>query len=372
MGIGLVMGIGVLATAAGGGLVLQTDTDLDKWVYPFNGTPGTRVSASTFTSLGQEEISGFTFDQRDGQFLVGFATTSGFPAGRAACRYLVDSVVVRAVIEADQTFGYDPTYDDFCTYITDTLDPDFCGGDSDAGTGSIATARPLELFGVAYRGGFGAVAGDGLVAYTETTAFGAVIQKEQRYAYPIDGNMYPSIGNEPMTDDVSNNIRDRFDPSPWAIGLADGVGAGQPVPADTEIQFTLDPARLEAGEKMYEYVRQGLRDGRLNFLITSLQPAATSSGGGPGTGEFASFFTREETIFGIPASIEVLGSLTCDGDANQDGVVDVNDISFVLFRLGAAPSEVCGCVEGDANGDEIVDVNDISYVLFRLGTCDTN
>jgi hypothetical protein len=26
--------------------------------------------------------------------------------------------------------------------------------------------------------------------------------------------------------------------------------------------------------------------------------------------------------------------LACDGDANDDGVVDVNDISYVLFRLG--------------------------------------
>ena len=56
----------------------------------------------------------------------------------------------------------------------------------------------------------------------------------------------------------------------------------------------------------------------------------------------------------------------CDGDANGDGAVDVNDISFVLFRLGDTPGN---CGDGDANGDGTVDVNDISYVLFRLGTC---
>ncbi len=54
----------------------------------------------------------------------------------------------------------------------------------------------------------------------------------------------------------------------------------------------------------------------------------------------------------------------CEGDANGDGVVDVNDISFVLFRLGNPGPD------GDANGDGVVDVNDISFVLFRLGnTC---
>jgi hypothetical protein len=55
----------------------------------------------------------------------------------------------------------------------------------------------------------------------------------------------------------------------------------------------------------------------------------------------------------------------CEGDANGDGAVDVNDISYVLFRLG--DSGTPGTVDGDANGDGVVDVNDISYVLFRLG-----
>jgi hypothetical protein len=52
---------------------------------------------------------------------------------------------------------------------------------------------------------------------------------------------------------------------------------------------------------------------------------------------------------------------SCEGDANGDNVIDVNDISYVLFRLGGPPPE------GDANNDGAVDVNDISYVLFRLG-----
>jgi hypothetical protein len=340
-------------------------------MYPFNGTPGTRTSASTFTSLGQEEISGFTFDQRDGQFLVGFDTAGGFPVAKPACQYVVTSVVVRATIEADETFAYDPTYDDFCTYIDEVADPFFCGGDADPGTGLITSARPLELFGLGYRNGYGLVDGVGITAFEETSPHGA-IQKELRNIYPIDGNVYPSVGMQSMTDDVSNNIRDRFDPNPWALGLNNALTPGLPVPADTEFTFTLDAGRLAPGEKMYEYVRQGLRDGRLHFLLTSLQPASTGGGGGPGTGAFSSFFTKEDVIFGILAEIDVFGSLTCDGDANGDFTVDVNDISYVLFRLGGLANEACGCLEGDANGDGIVDVNDISYVLFRLGTCDTD
>ena len=211
-----------------------------------------------------------------------------------------------------------------------------------------------------------------MTAFTETSPHG-VIQKEMRNIYPIDGNVYPSIGLFIETDDVSNNVRDRFDPEPWALGLNPLLTPGQAVPADTEFTFDLDPIRMTPGEKMYEYVREGLSVGRVHFLLTSLQPASTDTGGGVGSGAYASFYMREETLFGIPGELEVFGSLTCDGDANGDFVVDVNDISYVLFRLGgAAGAGDCGCLAGDANGDKVVDVNDISYVLFRLGTCNTN
>ena len=40
---------------------------LDRWNYPFNFTPGYRSAISTFSSLGQEELAGLTFDQRDAQ-----------------------------------------------------------------------------------------------------------------------------------------------------------------------------------------------------------------------------------------------------------------------------------------------------------------
>ncbi len=50
------------------------------------------------------------------------------------------------------------------------------------------------------------------------------------------------------------------------------------------------------------------------------------------------------------------------GDVNDNGSVDVGDLTSVLKALGE------GVHPADANGDSVVDVNDISYVLFRLGT----
>ncbi len=68
---------------------------------------------------------------------------------------------------------------------------------------------------------------------------------------------------------------------------------------------------------------------------------------------------------GLPfaASFSIDTAALCDGDANGDGVVDVNDISAVLFALGE------GGGERDVNSDGVVDVNDVAYVLFRLGGC---
>lgn len=54
----------------------------------------------------------------------------------------------------------------------------------------------------------------------------------------------------------------------------------------------------------------------------------------------------------------------CLSDVNNDLVVDVNDISYILFRLGNTGT----CVDGDANLDGVIDVNDVSSVLFDFGT----
>jgi hypothetical protein len=75
----------------------------------------------------------------------------------------------------------------------------------------------------------------------------------------------------------------------------------------------------------------------------------------------------QATVQQICLNLAINDAPACDGDANGDNLVDVNDISYVLFRLG--DSGTPGEVDGDANQDGVVDVNDISYVLFRLGIC---
>jgi hypothetical protein len=83
--------------------------------------------------------------------------------------------------------------------------------------------------------------------------------------------------------------------------------------------------------------------------------------GTSGTTVFDDWFVDDIGLDGTPPA-------SCEGDANGDNVIDVNDISYVLFRLGdpCAASGPPTC-DGDANNDGTIDVNDISYVLFRLG-----
>ncbi len=54
----------------------------------------------------------------------------------------------------------------------------------------------------------------------------------------------------------------------------------------------------------------------------------------------------------------------CTADADQSGAVDVEDLVYVLARVGTAtPSRA------DTNSDSVIDVNDISFIIFRLGPC---
>src|SRR5882757_3197129 len=81
---------------------------LDRWNYPFGDASGTRTTASTFTSLW----SGYTiFDDRDGEFLLGFNTGAQIPAGFPAERYRITQVQVTTtavVADPQQTFVFDP------------------------------------------------------------------------------------------------------------------------------------------------------------------------------------------------------------------------------------------------------------------------
>lgn len=328
---------------------------MDVWIYPFNSTPGYRSAASTFSSLGQENaFPGASFDQRDATLLIGFDTgatglancpTNQVTAGLGECAYVVTSAVVRIATATDFAFPYDPTYDAWDSYPT-MEHPE--RADTDAG-------RAIELYGAAFRAPWTAA------TYYEGTssnlgpAFGpsASPQSDERYVYPTD-----NVGSG--LRDVSNNVRDEFDAKPFAVGHS-SLTPGDYVPANTDFTFTLNVNDAD----VQRYLRTQLNEGRVRLVLTSLQPA--SSAGGPGGGEYATWFTKENIFStGRSARLELSVQIrTVAGDANADDHVNNADLSVLLGQFGqtlAIPG-----TGADFNCDGVVNGSDLSVLLSNFG-----
>lgn len=246
----------------------------DRWNYPFNNTPGTRTFASTFTP-------GFTpgaFDDRDGQVLVSYATAADVIPGLGASNYQVLSARLTATIAAESSvgFAYDPTYDSFATHLLPT-DPAF-QPDTDMG-------RPVELFGTGFRAGLNAF------AYGEDFAWGSggPTQEDVRFAFAL-GETPSGFG------DVTNNVRDRFDTTPFAIGQSTKA-VGDQIVAGDELTFDLDLSNSDVAS----YLAQSLNQGIVSLSLTSLHFATPD-----GQGDFPFFGTKESsTTAPITLDLEV-------------------------------------------------------------------
>ncbi len=308
---------------------------LDRWMYPFNFTPGARVVGSTFGALGEAD-----FDDRDGQVLLGFDTGGQVPAGRGRPYYRVTSATLRIAC-FDGGFLFDDTYDPIASYSSAT-DPDARDG------------RPAELFGAGFRGGFGAP------SFLENSPFGSP-----------RGSYFTGVRNAFATDffegvptDVSNNVSGRpdlgqepFEVIPFAIGVADGVEPGDVVPFDTDFVFELNLASAD----VLGYLRAGLDGGRLRFVLSSLHPAVQQGG------EFVNWYMKENArgagrAARLTMTVEVLDPLA--GDVNLDGAVDTADLGLLLGAFGVAPPPP----GPDINGDGAVDTADLGLLLNAFGS----
>lgn len=253
--------------------VAVAEADFDRWMYSFNSAPGARSTAPTFGAVGEG-----VFDDRDGQFHIGFNTAlagipTALPAGK---RWRIDSVTVTATHSAGAVV-YDPTFDDYRSYL-DPSDSEYIP-DADAG-------RPVELLGVGLRGGytqlgFGATE-PGPITFEEGDifAFGDPTAVGIRNAFAAD-----ALGN-----DVSNVIKNRqWSTSPWATGatnvapgsnLLQGVAGVSP---GSTLEFGLNLSLPD----VEDYIISGLEHGGLFFSLTSLHSTSQSGGSNP------NFYTRD-------------------------------------------------------------------------------
>lgn len=305
---------------------------LDRWNYPFNGSPGTRLSASTF---GAVELIGF--DDHDAQFVLGFETDAEVTPGLDASSYQVLSARVVITNSNSEEFRYDPTYDTHDTYmfLDDSLDLD--------------AGRPVHLWAVGYRNEFD------VHSWGELSPFGGLPTndptQESRHMFAA---YFPT--NSSAAVDVSNNLKNEFDATPMAIGQTDAVVPGEFVPADTD--FTFDVDLCQPGIRTF--LAQGLSDGEVRFAVTSLHAANGGDGGGTGEIAYPFWYTKENpiaAIFGFTPRLELTVRVGSPGDFNSDGLFDFFDVSAFLTAFNS------GDLSADLNNDCQLDFFDVSTFL---------
>lgn len=337
---GLIVGaaaLGATGVAAAGPVeVNYAQPTLDRWVYPFNSTPGTRIEANVF---GAVLMPGF--DDRDGQFLIGFDTGGEIPTGLGAENYRIISVRVRATISQGGRFVYDPTHDPVSTVYAPT-NPAFTP-DEDAG-------KPIDLFGAGYRNGWGLTNAGGLQEFCETCPFGGVpLEPPAEGARNVFAAIFDSAGT---ATDISRQVRLEIEATPMAVGRAATVAPGAVVPADTEFTFDVDLC----APNVRAYFQRSLNEGRINLIITSLHPLS-----GPGGTEYPVFYTKEHPLVAtnpaLAPRLELVVNRGMRADFDNSGSLNVND--FVVYQQAFAG----GSPAADVNDDCALNVND--FVTFQ-------
>jgi hypothetical protein len=309
------------------------EPDYDRWVYPFNGSPGERPVASTFSAYGSEYDY---FDDRDGQVLLGFHTDGLVQTGFGASSYRILSATMTIMIESDDIV-HDDSIDSWETHLEDG------DGDGDAG-------RPVVVSGVGFRNGW-----DGW-SYGESGPFGD-LAIGGRNVYPVD---FDSTG---AARDISNNLTQEFDPSVFGVGQAVDVPSGEIMPTLTTLTFTLavDDPDVQC------YLRSAVDDGLVSLLVSSLHAAGEQGQGGAAYPDWimkdnALVFVGLADAAGLEMTVEVVEPSGIEGDVDGDGLVGVTDLLDVISDWGRCP-----CCPTDLNDDGFVDVNELLNVISNWG-----
>lgn len=246
----------------------------------------TRGDAGTFG--GPLGLDGAGSEDRLGQAIFGWDLAgAGIPAGVGMQNYAITRVTVRFNQMENNVVVFDSSYDSYRTYLPPT-DPDYLP-DSDPG-------RPLELYGLGLRNGYTDLAVSGAISgtsYGEGSPFGAAGGEHARHAYAY------SPGSPRMDGDVSENVTERFESAPFAIGASSEVTPGDTIPGDTFLTFEIHLSN----PGVLDYFRDALNEGELGLALSSLHP--TTFDGGGGSGVFPRFSTREVAVPFLVPQLEI-------------------------------------------------------------------
>ena len=290
--------------------------NLARWMYPFNANPASRPNASAFAAFGSIP----NFDTRDGQYLLGWNTSNSIPTGQGPRNYLISRVRVTLTISSEGLqYVYDNTLHDYRTYFP-TNDPNHMPNTN--------ASTPLELYGAGFRGGYTA-----LTFQQDTTFFASPtagdFTNRTAYAACYDTNGVLVDVSDNVGDNGTNEIASAFEVAPFAVGVSTNFSPGQLLPTGAQVVFDLnlnDPL-------IYGYVQQGLNQGNLSFVVSSLVNADFLSGGAPDWPDFYTIFNEFIDPDQFPM-LDVEGAVVRTNlDSDTDGLPDDWEV-FYFGHLG--------------------------------------
>ena len=314
-------------------------TSADRWMYPFNATPGYRPGGSIFGFVAVPANT--DFDNRDAQIIIAFDTTDIVAPNQGIDAYQLDSITVEMTLSGQASSPLDTTYDVWQTYL-----PDGARGaipDSDPG-------RPIEIFPAGFRFDFTRLTWEEDTTFSVTGPFGT----NNRTVFTAGFN-----GKGALVD-VSSHVNEQVDVSPLAIATFPGVAVGETAPEGAVATFDLDLS----DERTRAWVSESLDEGRIVFAISSLIFASQ------GDGILTQFYLRENplVVVGVrdSASLTMAGTVgesPCDipGDIDGDCQVTGADLGALLAAWGSNDPAA------DFNGDGIVSGGDLGALLANWG-----
>jgi prepilin-type N-terminal cleavage/methylation domain-containing protein len=337
---------------------------LDTWFYhnAFSGV-GTRWTGPTWAGgfVGNSTHTEFephsaASPSRHGMTLVAFDTSTAIEAGLPAAQYQVNSVAITLTMQSASSSAllYDDTPDARAEILSDFLNNDY------------DSARPIELYGVGFRGGYtgyefdSATAGPPLLDEAFAT-FPYLPSGGGYIAYPVVGDAsaqgdYVDVSNSitgGFSATAAGNITEPFEVTPWAIGKTN-LAVGEAIPDNATFRFDLGLGM----PGVRQYVQQSVAKGALGFFFSSLHSTGEMGEGGG----FPQWYMKE-FIGGTPATLSIdyaLVDTRIPGDYDGSGAVEPADYDTWRAAFGSS-GEVGSGADGNRNGN--VDAAD--YVVWR-------
>ncbi|WP_425395347.1 hypothetical protein [Aeoliella sp.] len=361
------MQLGMASATAAATSAYWDTPQLDRWIHQGESSQGFKDSMSTFASLGVGGTqSGGPLQSRSGVFALAFDTSLPEVAipQVAPGQYQIDSIRFTAqLIDNGAEVYYDPTRD-YVDQIT--------GGTDDAG-------RPIELYGVGFGNGytkFGFGPNDAQTPEFEEASPATSSGSFAYNIYPLGerpdgslGNVFNSPGGEGIFVEQGGEYElvelttPAWNPAPWAIGTVEGASAGQLLTGMPTFEFDID---LDV-PGVREYFQQGLSEGQVSVMISSLHEV--SSGHTGDDGDFPAFYSKDHPAVSLglrdAATLTIEYSiLALAGDYDGNGFVDQQDYLEWKSSFGASVEAFSGA---DGNGDGLVGLADFSVWRNNLG-----